>query len=132
MSSAAKTTLTVLLGIPAFMVAALLFSPLILLAGYGFDAAIGYKTGCSMNTLAAAVGGWSALAQTTALAGRWLIGLASITVSMFWVMGLVLMNMCANEIAHKRALSYVKYSTATLIALAALIPLYSQGICLAT
>lgn len=132
MSGAAKTGLAVVLCIPAFTVAALLFSPLVVLAGYGLDAAIGQRTGCSLVTLDAAITGWSPLARVPALIVRELIVIAYRMVSLWWFIGLVLMTWSANELAHNRGRKHAGYSTAGLIALAALIPLYSQGICLAT
>lgn len=133
MSEGAKAGLAVVLCIPAFMAAALLFSPLAVLTGYGLDAAIGQRTDCSISTLDAAISGFSPLAQVAALAGEWLLLFASMMVSLWWFIGLVLMTMSgANEVIHNMGAKHAGYSTASLIALAVLIPFYSQGICLAT
>lgn len=132
MSGVAKAGLAVVVSIPALMVAAVLFSPLVVVAGYGLDALIGQLTGCSIGTVKAAISANSPVVQVAVLAGQWLLTLAYMIASLLWAMGLVLMSMSANEIAHNRALQFLKYSTVTLVALGVLIPIYSQGICLST
>lgn len=120
----------ILFVVPAVLVFAL-FSPLIVLAAYGLDLLIGQHTGCSTVTLPAAITGWSPAAQVGVLLGQWLIGLVFILVSMWWVMSYLMLATGSEERRHNMVRASINYSTATLIALAVLIPLYGQGVCLA-
>lgn len=108
-----------------------LSSPLVVLGGYGLDAVISQQTGCSIVTLQAAVTGWSPAAQVGALLGRWLFGFAFIPVSMWWVMSYHMLFTGCDERRHNMVRASIKYCTAILLTLAVLIPIYSQGICLA-
>lgn len=133
MSSAARTSLAVVVGVPVLIAAAVLFSPFSLLAGYGLDAAIGQRTGCSIGTLEAAISVHGPNLQVAVLVGRWLIAFASIGASSWWLLSMVLMAFYgANEASHQMGLKQARYATVTVGIVAVSIPLYSQGMCLAS
>lgn len=106
---------------------------LALAAGYGVDALIGGFSGCRFSSIPAVIGEWHPWAQTAVLGGHWLLGVLAILAAMWWVISLLILLFAApNESMHHASFRVLALASLALTVLGALIPVFSQSICVAT